>query len=306
TTFTGSYAITQADIDAGFVYNTATVDTDEDATDTDDNTARLPQNPALVIEKATNGEDADLPTGPEIIAGETVTWTYVVTNTGNVTLSGIAVTDDKGVIPVYVSGDDGDGLLNVGESWTYEASGIAVAGQYANIGTASTMFNDAPVSDTDPSHYYGLQRYDETAWAGPGTENSSVDGNSSTAWGWTNDIGTGDGEWTFDLWAAAGQNDTSKGILVGTVTVTRVGNTVEVTYEIDTSLDEEYTIIEAHLWVGDTPLPITKKGTPTSSPGQFPFSPSIESDGLSATWSGTFDASDALYVSAHAVIEWYE
>jgi len=35
---------------------------------------------SIDIEKATNGEDADNPTGPLIPVGDTVTWTYVVTN----------------------------------------------------------------------------------------------------------------------------------------------------------------------------------------------------------------------------------
>ena len=38
--------------------------------------------PAIDIEKATNGQDADTPTGPTIQAGADVTWTYVITNTG--------------------------------------------------------------------------------------------------------------------------------------------------------------------------------------------------------------------------------
>ena len=50
--------------------------------------------PAIDIEKATNGEDADQPTGPVLEIGQPVTWTYVVTNTGTVTLSDVTVNDD--------------------------------------------------------------------------------------------------------------------------------------------------------------------------------------------------------------------
>jgi len=50
--------------------------------------------PSIQIEKATNGEYADTPTGPVLNSGDLVTWTYVVTNTGNVPLSNVYVTDD--------------------------------------------------------------------------------------------------------------------------------------------------------------------------------------------------------------------
>jgi len=114
--------------------------------------------PGINIEKATNGEDADLPTGPSIPVGGTVTWTYVVTNTGNVPLSNIVVTDNQGVTPVYVSGDtNGDNLLDVDETWIFEATGTAVPGQYANIGTVvGTPPTGSNVTDSDPSHYIGF------------------------------------------------------------------------------------------------------------------------------------------------------
>jgi hypothetical protein len=65
------------------------------------------------------------------------------------------------VIPAYVSGDDGsDGILEpyslTGETWIYQASGTAMAGQYANIGTVTgTPLVGPAVSDDDPSHYFG-------------------------------------------------------------------------------------------------------------------------------------------------------
>ena len=117
------------------------------------------ERPAIDIEKSTNGVDADVPTGPFIQVDDTVNWTYVVTNRGNVPLSNVIVTDNRiGVNPVYVSGDtNGDRVLQVGEVWTYRATGIAVAGQYANIGTVVGTPPSGPnVSDVDPSHYFGI------------------------------------------------------------------------------------------------------------------------------------------------------
>ena len=58
---------------------------------------RVPPDPSITIEKSTNGADADAPPGPFVPLGDPVDWTYDVTNTGNVTLSQIDVTDDQGV-----------------------------------------------------------------------------------------------------------------------------------------------------------------------------------------------------------------
>ncbi|MEA2564434.1 MAG: hypothetical protein QOH06_5938 [Acidobacteriota bacterium] len=108
--------------------------------------------PAIKIKKATNGDDADLPPGPQIKAGATVLWTYVVTNTGDVALSNIAVTDDKGVTVTCPKSS-----LTAGESMTCTGSGIAQIGQYKNVGAVTGQsLCGAPVSDDDPSHYYGI------------------------------------------------------------------------------------------------------------------------------------------------------
>ncbi|HPM83729.1 MAG TPA: autotransporter-associated beta strand repeat-containing protein, partial [Candidatus Anammoximicrobium sp.] len=113
--------------------------------------------PSIGIEKATNGEDADEAPGPLVLVGDTVTWSYLVTNTGNVALSNVVVTDDQGVTIGSPAGDDGNGVLDPGETWTYTASSTAVAGPYSNIGTVTA--NDAwneTVQASDPSHYFGV------------------------------------------------------------------------------------------------------------------------------------------------------
>lgn len=107
--------------------------------------------PDLDLEKSTNGQDADEPTGPNILVGAPVEWTYTVYNTGNVTLSDIAVSDDQlGPICTIDS-------LAPGEATSCTAFGTALAGQYGNLGTASTTYNGGEVSDSDPSHYFGLK-----------------------------------------------------------------------------------------------------------------------------------------------------
>jgi PKD repeat protein/sugar lactone lactonase YvrE len=107
--------------------------------------------PAVAITVYTNGQDANTAPGPYLDVGDAVTWTYVVTNTGDCTLTGVAVADDRGVT---VSAPKS--TLVSGESMTATASGTAVAGQYANNGTVSgTPAVGSAITATDPSHYYG-------------------------------------------------------------------------------------------------------------------------------------------------------
>ncbi|WP_462271931.1 SdrD B-like domain-containing protein, partial [Methanohalophilus sp.] len=119
---------------------------------------------SIDIEKSTNGQDADDPQGPEIYVGETVTWTYNVTNTGNANLTNINVTDDQGVIPVFNSSTlNNDSILEPGEMWTYTANGTAEFGQYVNNATATGEYEGEFVEDEDPSHYYGEEKDVPTA-----------------------------------------------------------------------------------------------------------------------------------------------
>ena len=108
-------------------------------------------NPAIFIDKVTNGFD-----GKTILEGSDITWSYTVSNAGNVGLSNVSVTDDKGVTPIYQSGDaDSDSVLDVGEKWLYQATGKAQAGDYSNIGTVTGKYNVTTVKATDPSSYFG-------------------------------------------------------------------------------------------------------------------------------------------------------
>ncbi|WP_419194230.1 SdrD B-like domain-containing protein [Novipirellula herctigrandis] len=119
----------------GIYGNIATVDADG-AWDSDPshyvNPAPQPPGiPGIDIEKLTNGIDADTSEAAvEIAPGSPVTWTYVVTNTGETAFAfqDVVVTDDNGTpnnpvddfAPEFVGPDDGDdGLLSPGEVWHY-------------------------------------------------------------------------------------------------------------------------------------------------------------------------------------------
>ncbi len=163
-TFTASYTITQDDINAGGVTNQATAtgtDTNGDpVTDlSDDNSVleddatvtELTQSPAIAIVKTAS-------VGGYSKVGDVLHYTITVSNSGNVTIANVVVTDnnaDAGSLS-YVSGDDGDGLLQVGEEWTYSAIHTVTqsdldAGSFVNV--ASVTGDDPadnPVSDDTP------------------------------------------------------------------------------------------------------------------------------------------------------------
>ena len=92
TTFTGSYTLTQADINAGTFTNTATAcgtpPTGSAVCDPDDDTQTLPRLPGLSIVKT-----ADRTTYNAV--GQVISYTITATNTGNTTLTNVTVTDPK-------------------------------------------------------------------------------------------------------------------------------------------------------------------------------------------------------------------
>jgi len=71
-----------------------------------------------------------------VYSGREVTYTYVVENTGDVNLTDITVTDDQGLVPVIVGGNDDDGVLGPGEVWIYQATARPVFA-VSNVGTVT-------------------------------------------------------------------------------------------------------------------------------------------------------------------------
>ena len=155
--YSGVYSITQADIDAGLVLNTATVQGEDfnstvvtdisGATITDDNQTEttLCQDQAIGLVKT--GVFVD--TNSDLCANvsETIDYEFTITNQGNVSLSSILLTDPLVTNAVYTSGDDGDGILQVGETWICNGS-YAITQQDIDAGE---VVNSASVSGTSPT-----------------------------------------------------------------------------------------------------------------------------------------------------------
>ena len=112
--------------------------------------------PSLVIEKLTNGEDADLPPGPLLAVGGNAVFVYGVLNTGNIAITNVLVTDDQGLVPNCVGGNPIP-FIEPGGFGLCVASTTVSEGQYVNIGTASgTDILGQPVTASDPSHHFGF------------------------------------------------------------------------------------------------------------------------------------------------------
>ena len=117
-TCTASYSITQADLNAGSVTNTAKaraggIDSNEDKATVD-----AVQSPSLLLDKAASPISADS-------VGDVISYTYLVRNNGNVRLAGpVTVADDKATVscPALSTIGNNDGFLDPGESITCSAS----------------------------------------------------------------------------------------------------------------------------------------------------------------------------------------
>ncbi len=118
-------------------------------------------------------------------------------------------------------------------------------------------------------------------------------------WGWSNGPLPPD-SYTFDIYAGAGGCDITGGTLVGELTVNYDGTMVTVNY----NLYAGYTMDVTHLYVGTEPLPENKKGNPTVSPGQYPYSHALE-DATTDSYEIDGFSGDDIYVVAHAVVCWF-
>jgi uncharacterized repeat protein (TIGR01451 family) len=151
-TFTAVYTLTQADIDAGTFTNTATAtgQYNGDVTDTDDDVQNFVRTATVSIQK-TASKTAN------VEAGDVITYTYVVTNTGNVTVNGVGVSDNHpgtGTLSALSTTDPIDGVLPGGTvtftaTYTVTQQDIDNNTAITNTATATaTGANNAPAEAT--------------------------------------------------------------------------------------------------------------------------------------------------------------
>ncbi|MCP4209840.1 MAG: hypothetical protein GY764_00025, partial [Halieaceae bacterium] len=150
--------VTQADVNAGQIDNTGTAageapggdpnDPNDDITDDDPLSEPVNQGPAIEIVKSSNASGTNG-------VGDTITYSYAVQNTGNVTLTDLSVTDPhSGLGAITCAPIAQGGTLIPGATTTCTASYTVTqadvnAGQIDNTGTAA---GEAPGGDpNDPN-----------------------------------------------------------------------------------------------------------------------------------------------------------
>ncbi len=139
-TCTGTYTTTQADVDAGSVVNLASASSGPTTSPTATHTLNAVQTRALTIDKSTTATSFNAP-------GVAVPYTFLVTNSGNVTLtSAITVSDNK--IASVSCPSIGAGLLpgaSITCTGTYTTTQADVdAGSVANTASATSGTTTSP------------------------------------------------------------------------------------------------------------------------------------------------------------------
>ena len=154
-TATATYALTQADVDAGLVANTATVTgldpSGHPVTAEATATVPVPAQPAIDLIKT-----AELADGATGVVGDVILYHYTATNIGNVRLTGTVITDPlPELTPLLYNWPGAGGVLVPGETVSATASHTVTQADIdaGAVGSPATATGTAPdgtsVQDTD-------------------------------------------------------------------------------------------------------------------------------------------------------------
>lgn len=204
TTCTGTYTTTQTDVDRGVVENTVTVEATASGgavvTASDDASVNAEQNAAIELTKTADAVDGQFDG-----AGQLITYTLTVTNTGNVTLSDVAVVEelDGASLPADCNVAELAPAADVTCTVTYTTTQQDVdAGGFTNTATVEADGPGGAVSDAASAPLVAIQT--------PGA--------------------------TFTKSAVTGGFDAAGDVLTFTLTVTNTGNVTLTSIEVSDAL----------------------------------------------------------------------
>lgn len=204
--------------------------------------------------------------------------------------------------------DDGDGIGNACDNCPQTANANQMDSDGDGIGDACDTCDDRIDTDGDgmsdcidvcpteagPASNNGCPL--ATPPSGCGTafmfgDTRINDISNSNRWGWAENFDTNDGTTqVFNFWRGAGQNDTSKGDLAGTVTITATGNQVEFNINLNTG----FTISDLHVYLSeDSPGNIAK------SPGRYNRNDEVGDSDTNFTLTRT-SSDSSFWVIVHA------
>ncbi|QSR24236.1 hypothetical protein CFH99_01180 [Nocardioides aromaticivorans] len=276
---TATYVVTQADVDAGQVDNAATTTgtppSGPKVTDEDDVTVPGTSEPAIELVKTADKTD--------LVVGETMTYTFVTTNTGTVTLSDVVVEESafsgSGTVSAIDCDPTAPSVLAPGESMECTATYVVTQ---ADV-DAGQVDNAATTTGTPPS---GPKVTDEDDVTVPGTQApelellkrvasvDDVNGNGLT------DLGD-EINYVFDLENTGNVTLTDVAVddplLAGLgITVTCDPTTLAPGASVTCTADEPYVITQADVDAGTVENVATATGTPPSGPVvETPESPTV-------------------------------
>lgn len=144
-----------------------------------------------------------------------------------------------------------------------------------------------PCWDYETAFAYGTHVFSAKVGNPDGLGNLNL---KTNRWGWAIYL-TSPGSTTWDIYAAAGQNDRAKGTKVGTLTVNWTGSAVEVTYNID----PQYKMFELHLYASNS-------APTTAAPGQYGKTEYFPNGTNSYNTTITGLSGSSVWIIAHAIV----
>ena len=249
-------------------------------------------------------DDADEPSGPTVAVGEEVQFKFVVTNTGDVNLTGLTLDDDvfETELAALLDNDSLPQSLAPGASFERILTGIiAIEGQHSNTATATGLGNGDMVSDDDPAHYKGIVVGDDCRKVGSAWANIEggirFSAGNATYFEYEKEAGITDTPVYVQLGMGANY------IKVGTLRVQNDNDTIYVKF----IADFPYTWGVAHLYVGlaaptqHAPGQLGFKHEPVNLFPEYEFELDqiFEEQGGDLTSFSAIEVGDTIYIAAH-------